>query len=86
MKFLEYGNASAPTILMIHGMGMTAESSFGYAMERPKDRCHILLACLTYPLPDTAPLANMEVTHWYGVEGALYDRRHGRAQSHACPK
>ncbi len=31
MTFLEYGNASAPTILMIHGMGMTAEGSFGYA-------------------------------------------------------
>ena len=46
MKFLEYGNASAPTILMIHGMGMTAEGSFGYAVERMKDRYHILLACL----------------------------------------
>lgn len=46
MTFLEYGNASAPTILMIHGMGMTAEGSFGYAVERLKDRYHILLACL----------------------------------------
>lgn len=46
MKFLEYGNASAPTILMIHGMGMTAECSFGYAVEHLKDRYHILLACL----------------------------------------
>ena len=46
MTFLEYGNASAPTILMIHGMGMTAEGSFGYALERLKDRYHILLACL----------------------------------------
>lgn len=52
-------------------MGVTAESSFGYAMERPKDRYHIILACLTYPLPDTAPLANMEVTHWYGAREPL---------------
>lgn len=37
MKFLECGNASVPTILMIHGMGMTAVSSFGYAVERLKD-------------------------------------------------
>lgn len=36
MTFLEYGNASDPTILMIHGMGMTAEGSFGYAVERLK--------------------------------------------------
>ena len=46
MTFLEYGNASAPTILMIHGMGMTAEGSFGYAVERLKDCYHILLPCL----------------------------------------
>ena len=46
MKFLEYGNTSTPTILMIHGMGMTAEGSFGYAVERLKDCYHILLVCL----------------------------------------
>lgn len=46
MAFLEYGNASAPTIMLIHGMGMTAEGSFGYAVERLKDRYHILLPCL----------------------------------------
>lgn len=50
MTFLEYGNASAPTILMIHGMGMTAEGSFGYAVEQQSfDTFHTTLFFFSKP-------------------------------------
>lgn len=46
MQFCEYGDSKNPVVLMIHGMGMTADRSFGAAKDRLQDRFRIILVAL----------------------------------------
>ncbi len=46
MEFLTYGEKSNPAILLIHGMGCTAEKSFSSARKKLERRYHVIMPCL----------------------------------------
>jgi hypothetical protein len=46
MKFEEYGSVDKPNVLLIHGMGCTAQKSFGNVVEELKNNYHFILVSL----------------------------------------